>query len=210
MNSCQQGRSMIEMLGVLAIVGVLSVGGIAGYSKAMAKAKNNRLISEISELTINIRSLYTSQHSFAGLNNGVLIKTGFVPSEMLDKITSPSSITHAYGGGVLVYASNIPNGLKNAFEIYFTGISSQTCLVLATMDWGKDPASGFQSIYAGVTEITEPLMLNVFSGDNDESLTEQGIHTSGLHETAAPLTVNEAVSACNCEANYCVIGLKYI
>lgn len=29
------GRSMIEMLGVLAIVGVLSVGGIAGYSKAM-------------------------------------------------------------------------------------------------------------------------------------------------------------------------------
>ena len=29
------GRSMIEMLGVLAIIGVLSVGGIAGYSKAM-------------------------------------------------------------------------------------------------------------------------------------------------------------------------------
>ena len=31
------GRSMIEMLGVLAIIGVLSVGGIAGYSKAMQK-----------------------------------------------------------------------------------------------------------------------------------------------------------------------------
>ena len=31
----EQGRSMLEMLGVLAIVGVLSVGGIAGYSKAM-------------------------------------------------------------------------------------------------------------------------------------------------------------------------------
>ena len=31
------GRSMIEMLGVLSIVGVLSVGGIAGYSKAMEK-----------------------------------------------------------------------------------------------------------------------------------------------------------------------------
>ena len=30
------GRSMIEMLGVLAIIGVLSVGGIAGYSKAMS------------------------------------------------------------------------------------------------------------------------------------------------------------------------------
>lgn len=31
----EKGRSMIEMLGVLAIIGVLSVGGIAGYSKAM-------------------------------------------------------------------------------------------------------------------------------------------------------------------------------
>ncbi len=210
MNSCQQGRSMIEMLGVLAIVGVLSVGGIAGYSKALAKAKNNRLISEISELTMNIRSLYTSQHSFAGLNNDVLIKTGFVPREMLDKTTAPSSITHAYGGTVLVYASNIPNGLKNAFEIYFTGISSQSCIVLATMDWGEDPASGFQSIYAGVTEITGPLMLNVFAGDNSEALVEQGIRTSGLHETAAPLTVHEAASSCNCAGNHCVIGLKYI
>lgn len=33
------GRSMIEMLGVLAIVGILSVGGIAGFSKAMMKHK---------------------------------------------------------------------------------------------------------------------------------------------------------------------------
>ena len=40
------GRSMIEMLGVLAIVGVLTVGGIAGYSKAMEKFKMNQLIEE--------------------------------------------------------------------------------------------------------------------------------------------------------------------
>ena len=37
---------MIEMLGVLAIIGVLSVGGIAGYSKAMEMYKLNKLIQE--------------------------------------------------------------------------------------------------------------------------------------------------------------------
>ena len=47
---CSVGRSMIEMLGVLAIVGVLSVGGIAGYSKAMEKYKLNKTISEYSYL----------------------------------------------------------------------------------------------------------------------------------------------------------------
>ena len=44
------GRSMIEMLGVLAIIGVLSVGGIAGYSKAMEKFKVNNAIEEYSYL----------------------------------------------------------------------------------------------------------------------------------------------------------------
>ena len=42
MNNNQFGRSMIEMLGVLAIIGVLSVGAIAGYQKAMFKYKLNK------------------------------------------------------------------------------------------------------------------------------------------------------------------------
>ena len=38
-DGVQCGRSMIEMLGVLAIIGVLSVGGIAGFSKMLARQK---------------------------------------------------------------------------------------------------------------------------------------------------------------------------
>ena len=45
-----QGRSMVEMLGVLAIIGVLSVGAIAGYSKAMSKYKLNKQAEQISWL----------------------------------------------------------------------------------------------------------------------------------------------------------------
>ena len=48
------GRSMIEMLGVLAIIGVLSVGGIAGYSKAMEKFKVNKAIDGYSMLVFGI------------------------------------------------------------------------------------------------------------------------------------------------------------
>ena len=42
----QSGRSMVEMLGTLAIVGVLSVGAIGGYSYAMNKHRTNELIYE--------------------------------------------------------------------------------------------------------------------------------------------------------------------
>ncbi len=41
---------MIEMLGVLAIIGVLSVGGITGYSKAMTKFKVNKAVEEYNML----------------------------------------------------------------------------------------------------------------------------------------------------------------
>lgn len=43
----QLGRSMVEMLGVLAIIGVLSVGGIAGYRYAMIQHKVNQLFEDI-------------------------------------------------------------------------------------------------------------------------------------------------------------------
>ena len=43
----QLGRSMVEMLGVLAIIGVLSVTAIAGYRYAMEKYAANTLINEL-------------------------------------------------------------------------------------------------------------------------------------------------------------------
>lgn len=45
-KSSEYGRSMIEMLGVLAIVGILSVGAIAGFQKAMMKHKINKLTEQ--------------------------------------------------------------------------------------------------------------------------------------------------------------------
>ena len=52
-KKCQGGRSMIEMLGVLAIIGVLSVGGIARYSKAMERYRVNETINQISHIVQN-------------------------------------------------------------------------------------------------------------------------------------------------------------
>ncbi len=42
----ETGRSMIEMLGVLAIVGILSAGGIAGYGKAMYNYRSIKCAEE--------------------------------------------------------------------------------------------------------------------------------------------------------------------
>ena len=103
MRIYEKGRSMIEMLGVLAIVGVLSVGGIAGYSKAMAKYKMNTLLSQVSELTMNIRSLYMSQGDYAGMSERVVISAGVVPNGIT--VSGSSTLIHILNGNIRFFPS---------------------------------------------------------------------------------------------------------
>ena len=48
----QSGRSMVEMLGVLAIIGVLSVGGITGYRQAMDRNAANEWLNTFNLLAV--------------------------------------------------------------------------------------------------------------------------------------------------------------
>ncbi len=46
----ESGRSMVEMLGVLAIVGVLSIGGVAGYQSAVNQGRANAIVDDVNYL----------------------------------------------------------------------------------------------------------------------------------------------------------------
>lgn len=52
MKNLQNGRSMIEMLGVLAIIGVLSIGGLAGYTMAMNRHRANTVADYVSRVAV--------------------------------------------------------------------------------------------------------------------------------------------------------------
>ena len=52
MKELQKGRSMIEMLGVLAIIGVLSIGGLAGYTMAMNRHRANQILDYVSRCAV--------------------------------------------------------------------------------------------------------------------------------------------------------------
>ena len=52
MKKHESGRSMVEMLGVLAIIGVLSVGGIAGYSLSMRRHRANQIVDVVTKYGI--------------------------------------------------------------------------------------------------------------------------------------------------------------
>lgn len=56
MTKLESGRSMVEMLGVLAIIGVLSIGGIAGYKYAMDKNEANNYLNNFNLFSILLKS----------------------------------------------------------------------------------------------------------------------------------------------------------
>ena len=158
MNNCryenETGRSMIEMLGVLAIIGVLSVGGIAGYSKAMTKFKTNQVADNVSMMVANIKTLYAQQKSYNGLNTENAISLGVVPDELKK---SASELTNSFNGSVVINASNSTNGeaLPRAFDIIFNGLPKEACITLATNDWGSGYSSGLIALHAQATPYTE-------------------------------------------------------
>ena len=90
-KSASTGRSMVEMLGVLAIIGVLSVSAIAGYSKAMMKYKLNKQAEQLSTV-INAVATYGLQIKSNPVPVGssshisiipALNKLNYIPKEML-------------------------------------------------------------------------------------------------------------------------------
>ena len=78
MKKLESGRSMVEMLGVLAIIGVLSVGGIAGYSLSMRRHRANGVADTVSKY-----ALVAYGHCQQMLLNGDVSAIGHCTSESI-------------------------------------------------------------------------------------------------------------------------------
>jgi len=181
----ESGRSMIEMLGVLAIIGVLSVGGIAGYSQAMSKFKVSKTTDQVQTMVTNIRTLFTGQRTYDGLTGANAYTMGILTDETWDG----SSASNAYGGSILF---DTPNN-KKYFSITYNGLSQDACTRLVMADWG-DSSSGLIGIIAKSTAqtgaISVPTAASVTAGNG------QFLTSSKTASTSIPVILTSAVTAC--------------
>ena len=112
----QTGRSMVEMLGVLAIIGVLSVGGIAGYSKAMYKHKMNKMTDIISKVFMNITELLSNPNN-SNFESNDAIKAGVFDDLTCDTDSGRCQLPY---GEIYASSANIGvalDGIDNRKEI---------------------------------------------------------------------------------------------
>ena len=200
----ENGRSMVEMLGVLAIIGVLSVGGIAGYSKAMNKFKINKTTDQVSMLVANLRTMFSAQGDYNGLDEATAVKFGVVPDDMIssgedDDGNATVVLTNAFGGEVKIGSSPLKSGdTSGAFYVAYDGLSQEACVTLATGDWGSGQASGLIAVIAA------PSMDSATSAVSTAYANGNGV--AGAANTAAvaqpggtnktPMAVSSAVASC--------------
>ena len=119
-HKSQIGRSMIEMLGVLAIIGVLSVGGLAGYSKAVRSFQLSEMMTYLEKMKMEIK---TRQVSGILPTTGVYRCDDFIDEDMP---MGMDSCAWWYNGG------------KNNINIHFTSNALLVDVIKKFGSWYKE------------------------------------------------------------------------
>ena len=114
----ESGRSMIEMVGVLAVMGLITAGAFVLISSAMRSQKISRVDDDVSAIVAGTRLLYNSQENFAGLNNTAIDALGF-------------SGNNPFGGSYYIGV----NTEKTQFDVYIGGLSAGECNSLVSRSW---------------------------------------------------------------------------
>ncbi len=213
----EKGRSMIEMIGVLAIIGVLSVGAIVGYSRAMTRYRINRAIDETSRLVNAIRTMYLTQRNFAGIEQG----NGQMNPEIAKKIQSSIGFNptgaNVFGGRWFVQ-SHHPNSDSNnqysnpqserstAFVVAFEKVPEEACMELATVNWANS-TDGLIGFGIGVGD-----KRTVYSARKKDcpkgSMQKNGSNGYWVCAQDLPLSPSDAVTACSGSNTY-TLSFKY-
>ncbi len=205
----ESGRSMIEMLGVLAIIGVLSIGGIAGYSKAMEKHKLNKFMSQLKQIVSNLYLVFESEKDFGLLvQANITHKLKIYPDEMYRSGGS------SYGWGDISTVYNAPLQITPAVTSVFDGyhpqwgypmshnetglaffeirtfVPSDVCISLLTYNWNDMGVFGM-----GVEDnIPLPNTPGRKSGPGRVSCESYGKYDSS--EYSLPFTLERATKVC--------------
>jgi hypothetical protein len=116
----ESGRSMIEMLGVLAIMGVITVGAIGMISTAMRTQKLTAVNDEVVQMVTMVRNIHAEYDDFSNMNGGTI----FSVIGMSDK--------NPYGGS---YSLSVDPSNARQFVVTIDGLGQSECKSLVAKAW---------------------------------------------------------------------------
>ena len=145
----QRGRSMIEMMGYIAVVMTLTVS--IGYiiSKAYGDYKYSKASLQLTDLANSITKAGAIEANYADIVTMINTKDnkeGFnmIPSTYRVKDSEGGrTIHHAFGGSVTI---GHPGSDTTKFAVTFNNLSRNQCIELAMKDWLQNKYADLYSI----------------------------------------------------------------
>ena len=216
MKQNENGRSMIEMLGVLAIIGVLSVGGLAGYAKMMAQYRINATLQQVQMISAKLSTQAANGGSYEGLSNYTAYRLNALPSEIIDSVNEDDkeiTLSNAYAGNVKIEAASISSGDcsesscdNQAYTITYTGLHQDACLALGGSPWNSSRNSSF--IGFGVGKASAETSLKSELKQDCTHGTGSG-YAYACDGASIPMDLDVVTSACQCGDGNCVLIMKF-
>lgn len=121
----ESGRSLIEMLGVLAIGAVMTVAAYGTYNMLRTNQKRNLAMSEIEQIARNTKILLETRGDYTGVSVDYLIKAGAITETTAPMGDDGWSVTSSIDG--------------QNFSINLVNLEYNDCVYLATkkIKWAK-------------------------------------------------------------------------
>lgn len=189
----QSGRSMIEMLGVLAVVGVLSVGGYNIVKNAQQKKDEVQLIADTSQLAMISKKLACQYDAAYSTYTKFLNRSEAIPANLT--YNSSSDQIESVMGSAIKIAGN-----DKYFAVSVEKLNESTCIKMATTNWGKRYSNGCLGVSIGATDLNNCML----SGNC--SSTASAVNSSD--EANYPMSTATAATHCSGNSNTVKIWFK--
>ncbi len=116
----ESGRSMIEMIGVLAIMGIITAGAFALITTALHTQKRSRVTDDVTTIVSGVRTLLGEYDDFSNIDNSTIFGAMAISNK------------NPYGG---TYELQVDKSNSRQFIVNINGLSKSDCEGLITKAW---------------------------------------------------------------------------
>lgn len=134
----EKGATLIEVLGVLAVVATIAIGMFTGISRMNQKIKLTQAQTEVTDIVKAMRT------QFSSFTPSSITSQGLYDVGIFKNIDEEGKSANVYGTEmVMELKSDVENPY---FTFSYKDISTSACPDLLLGDWGNDPSSGLKEI----------------------------------------------------------------
>ncbi len=143
LKNCQKGSSMIEVIGVMGVIAMITTGIFATVSKIYDRYHQTAIVTQIRDLQKNIQMRYATAADYRELTDNNIMQTLIQERVIPFGMVSGNEVFHAYKGGVQL------SGTQYDYTVTFSDIKKSGCVDLVTMDWTVNNTSDLIKLEVG-------------------------------------------------------------